>query len=81
MTSSSGYGGPRYAPYAFPEQGVAMLSSVFNSPRDIAISIEINIEIMRAFVQARSMAATHQDLARQLTELQDKTELLPTSSC
>ena len=49
-----------------------MLSSVLNSPRAIAI----NIEIMRAFVQVRSMAATHQDLARQLSELQDKTESL-----
>lgn len=49
-----------------------MLSSVPNSPRAIAI----NIEIMRAFVQVRSMAATHQDLARQLSELQDKTEAL-----
>lgn len=48
------------------------LSSVLNSPRAIAI----NIEIMRAFVQVRSMAATHQDLARQLSELQDKTESL-----
>ena len=72
VTSSSGYGGRRYAPYAFTEQGVAMLSSVLNSPRAIAI----NIEIMRAFVQVRSMAATHQDLAKQLAELQDKTESL-----
>jgi two-component sensor histidine kinase len=46
-----------------------------NSPRAIAI----NIEIMRAFVQVRSMAATHQDLAKQLTELQDKTESLAMS--
>ena len=72
VTSSSGYGGRRYAPYAFTEQGVAMLSSVLNSSRAIAI----NIEIMRAFVQVRSMAATHQDLAKQLAELQDKTESL-----
>src|SRR3990167_1697030 len=72
VTSSSGYGGRRYAPYAFTEQGVAMLSSVLNSPRAIAI----NIEIMRAFVQVRSMAATHQDLAKQLAELHDKTESL-----
>ena len=75
VTSSSGYGGRRYAPYAFTEQGVAMLSSVLNSPRAIAI----NIEIMRAFVQVRSMAATHQDLAKQLAELQDKTESLAMS--
>jgi hypothetical protein len=75
VTSSSGYGGRRYAPYAFTEQGVAMLSSVLNSQRAIAI----NIEIMRAFVQVRSMAATHQDLAKQLAELQDKTESLAMS--
>jgi arsenate reductase-like glutaredoxin family protein len=75
VTSSSGYGGRRYAPYAFTEQGVAMLSSVLNSPRAIAI----NIEIMRAFVQIRATAATHQDLAKQLTELQDKTESLAMS--
>ena len=75
MTSSSGHGGRRYAPYAFTEQGVAMLSSVLNSPRAIAI----NIEIMRAFVQVRAFAASHQDLTKQLTELQDKTELLAMS--
>ncbi len=75
VTSSSGYGGRRYAPYAFTEQGVAMLSSVLNSPR----AIDINIEIMRAFVQVRAMAATHQDLAKQLAELQDKTESLAMS--
>jgi hypothetical protein len=75
VTSNVGRGGRRYAPYAFTEQGVAMLSSVLNSPRAIAI----NIEIMRAFVQVRSMAATHQDLAKQLAELQDKTESLAMS--
>lgn len=75
VTSSSGYGGRRYAPYAFTEQGVAMLSSVLNSPRAIAI----NIEIMRAFVQVRATLATHQDLAKQLSELQDKTESLAMS--
>ena len=75
VTSNVGRGGRRYAPYAFTEQGVAMLSSVLNSPRAIAI----NIEIMRAFVQVRAMAATHQDLAKQLMELQDKTESLAMS--
>jgi arsenate reductase-like glutaredoxin family protein len=70
-----GRGGRRYAPYAFTEQGVAMLSSVLNSPRAIAI----NIEIMRAFVQVRATLATHQDLAKQLSELQDKTESLAMS--
>jgi hypothetical protein len=72
VTSNGGRGGRRYAPYAFTEQGVAMLSSVLNSSRAIAI----NIEIMRAFVQVRMMAATHLDLAKQLAELQDKTESL-----
>ncbi len=75
VTSNVGRGGRRYAPYAFTEQGVAMLSSVLNSPRAIAI----NIEIMRAFVQVRAMAATHQDLAKQLAALQDKTESLAMS--
>jgi hypothetical protein len=70
VTSSSGYDGRRYAPYAFTEQGVAMLSSVLNSPRAIAI----NIEIMRAFVQVRAKATTHQDLAKRLGELEEKTE-------
>ena len=72
VTSSlgTGYGGRRYAPYAFTEQGVAMLSSVVKSPRAIAI----NIEIMRAFVQLRAFAMSHQDLAKQLAELQEKTE-------
>ena len=72
VTSNVGRGGRRYAPYAFTEQGVAMLSSVLNSPRAIAI----NIEIMRAFVQLRAMATSHQDLAKRLSELEDKTEAL-----
>jgi ORF6N domain len=75
VTSSSGYGGRRYPPYAFTEQGVAMLSSVLNSSRAIAV----NIEIMRAFVQVRALAATHQDLAKQLAQLQEKTEALAMS--
>lgn len=72
VTSNTGRGGRRYAPYAFTEQGVAMLSSILNSPRAIAV----NIEIMRTFVQVRTLAASHQDLAKQLRELQDKTEAL-----
>jgi hypothetical protein len=75
VTSNVGRGGRRYAPYVFTEQGVAMLSSILNSPRAIAI----NIEIMRAFVQVRATLATHQDLAKQLAELQDKTESLAMS--
>jgi hypothetical protein len=57
---SKGRGGRRYRPYAFTEQGVAMLSSVLNSPR----AILVNIEIMRAFVRLRQLLATNADLAR-----------------
>jgi hypothetical protein len=53
---------------AFTEQGVAMLSSILNSPR----AIQVNIAIMRAFVQVRAMLASHADLARKLEELETK---------
>ena len=71
-TGPTGHGGRRTAPYAFTEQGVAMLSSVLGSPRAIAV----NIEIMRIFVRVRALAATHGDLAKRLAELEDKTEAL-----
>ncbi|MGD0623961.1 MAG: ORF6N domain-containing protein [Thermodesulfobacteriota bacterium] len=58
----------KYAPYAFTEQGVAMLSSVLNSPR----AIQVNIEIMRAFVRLRQMLATNANLERRLNELERK---------
>ena len=61
-------GGRRYPPYAFTEQGVAMLSSVLNSPRAIAV----NIEIMRTFIRLRRMLAAHADLARKLEALEKK---------
>jgi len=67
-----GRGGRRTAPYAFTEQGVAMLSSVLSSPRAIAV----NIEVMRTFVRVRQLAATHADLASRLVELEEKTEQL-----
>jgi hypothetical protein len=63
-----GRGGRRYPPYAFTEEGVAMLSSVLNSPR----AIRVNIEIMRAFVRLRQMLATNADLERRLRELEKK---------
>lgn len=63
-------GGRRYLPYAFTEQGVAMLSSVLNSDR----AVEINIEIMRAFVRLREVLLTHKDLARKLDALERKFE-------
>jgi len=65
---SSVWGGRRYPPYAFTEQGVAMLSSVLRSDR----AVRVNIEIMRAFVQLRRMLATHAELAHKLEELERK---------
>ena len=62
---SKGRGGRRHAPFAFTEQGVAMLSSVLGSPQAVAV----NIEIMRAFVRLREILASHADLARRLDEL------------
>jgi hypothetical protein len=65
----SSWGGLRRArPYAFTEQGVAMLSSVLRSKR----AIQVNIEIMRAFVRLRRMLASHADLARKLDALEKK---------
>jgi hypothetical protein len=56
----------RKRPYAFTEQGVAMLSSVLNSDR----AIDVNIAIMRAFVRLREILATHKDLAQKLEQLE-----------
>ena len=67
-TSKMGRGGRRYLPYAFTEQGVAMLSSVLNSER----AIKVNIEIMRTFVRLRRMLASHSELARKLDALEKK---------
>jgi hypothetical protein len=65
----SSWGGLRRArPYAFTEQGVAMLSSVLRSKR----AIQVNIEIMRAFVRLRRMLASHADMARKLEALEKK---------
>jgi phage regulator Rha-like protein len=57
-------------PYAFTEQGVAMLSSVLNSER----AIQVNIAIMRAFVKLKEMLSTNKELAHKLAELERKTE-------
>ncbi len=67
-TSSSTHGGRRYQPYAFTEQGIAMLSGVLNSPR----AIRVNIEIMRAFVRLRQLLASHVELAHKLNELEKR---------
>jgi len=66
--TSSQWGGRRYAPYAFTEQGVAMLSSVLRSKR----AVLVNVEIMRTFVRLRQMLAAHADLQRRLDELESK---------
>ena len=67
-TSNVGRGGRRYAPLAFTEQGVAMLSSVLRSKR----AVQVNIEIMRAFVRLRRILTEHKDLARKLDALERK---------
>lgn len=72
VISNGGRGGRRYAPYAFTEQGVAMLSSVLGSPQAIAV----NIEIMRAFVRLREVIISNKELALRLGELENKTELM-----
>jgi hypothetical protein len=66
--TSSSWGGRRYRPFAFTEQGVAMLSSVLRSPR----AVSVNVEIMRAFVRLRTALTEHRDLARRLDELESK---------
>jgi NAD(P)-dependent dehydrogenase (short-subunit alcohol dehydrogenase family) len=68
VTSKLGRGGRRYAPYAFTEQGVAMLSSVLNSDHAIAV----NIEIMRTFVRIRNLLATNKAIARRFERLERK---------
>ena len=64
-----GHGGRRYLPYAFTEQGVAMLSSVLRSKR----AVQVNIEIVHAFVRLREMLASNAALARKLAALVKKT--------
>lgn len=66
--ATSSYGGRRYLPYVFTEQGVAMLSSVLNSER----AIEVNIAIMRAFVRLRDILLKHKDLAVKIAALELK---------
>jgi len=68
VTSNQDKMGLRYRPMAFTEQGVAMLSSILKSKR----AIEVNIAIMRAFVQLRKIMATRRELARKLEELEGR---------
>ncbi|MFT3885039.1 MAG: ORF6N domain-containing protein [Flavobacteriales bacterium] len=62
---TSSWGGTRYAPMAFTEQGIAQLSGVLNSPRAIAV----NIQIIRLFTRMRELLSTHKELLLQLEKL------------
>jgi hypothetical protein len=66
QTVTSGWGGRRYLPYVFTQEGVAMLSSVLRSAR----AIQMNIVIMRAFVRIRELMATNKDVARRLQDIE-----------
>ena len=69
VTSNSGnYGGRRKLPYAFTEQGVAMLSGVLNSER----AVQVNIGIMRAFVNMRKMFLADEEVSKKLAEIENK---------
>ena len=68
VISSSDHGGRRYAPYAFTEQGAAMLSSVLRSKR----AIHANIEIMRAFVRLRRLLQPAEALIKKIDEMEGK---------
>ncbi len=65
---TSRWGGLRYNPHAFTEQGVAMLSSVLNSER----AIQVNIQIIRTFTKLRQLMATHEGLRRKIEEMEKK---------
>jgi ORF6N domain-containing protein len=65
---TSSWGGTRYSPMVFTEQGVAMLSSVLNSDT----AIKVNIQIMRAFTQLRQMLSTHKDLKKKIETMEKK---------
>ncbi len=69
-TSKPARGGRRYLPYAFTEQGVAMLSSVLRSTR----AVQVNIAIMRAFVRLRELLLSNSDLAQKLASLESKND-------
>jgi hypothetical protein len=68
VTGSQKHRDPRYPPFAFTEQGIAMLSSVLRSDR----AVQVNIEIMRAFVRLRRILAVNAEMARRLDELENR---------
>jgi hypothetical protein len=65
---TSSWGGTRKLPYAFTEQGVAMLSGILHSKR----AVQVNIQIMRAFIQLKRMLSTNADLRRKIEEMEKK---------
>lgn len=66
--ATSSWGGRRYLPYVFTQEGVAMLSSVLNSKR----AIRVNIQIMRAFVKLKELLLTHKELTIKIEALERK---------
>ncbi|MGC4059325.1 MAG: hypothetical protein QM749_00080 [Aquabacterium sp.] len=70
--ATSSLGGRRKVPTAFTEHGAIMAATVLNSPK----AVEISVYVVRAFVRMREIAATHGELAKRLSELEDKTEAL-----
>ncbi|MCX5695046.1 MAG: ORF6N domain-containing protein [Candidatus Omnitrophica bacterium] len=67
---TSSWGGRRYLPYAFTQEGVTMLSSVLNSDR----AVQVNIQILRAFVKLRNILSTHKEFEVKLKELEKRIE-------
>ncbi len=70
VISSGTHGGRRTAPYAFTEQGVAMLSSVLNSKK----AIKANVQIMRTFVSMRNIATSYKELEKRINEVEKKSD-------
>jgi hypothetical protein len=68
ISSKDRHGGRRYLPHAFTEHGIAMLSRVLHSDH----AVQVNIAIMRAFLQLRAMLATHEDLRRKIAEMEKR---------
>ena len=68
IVTSNARGGRRYLPFAFTQEGVAMLSSVLRSER----AVRVNVEIMRAFVRMRHFALTNRELGRKVAELEKR---------
>jgi phage regulator Rha-like protein len=70
VTSNIGRGGRRYLPYVFTEHGVGMLSSVLSSPR----AVQMNIQIIRAFIRMREVLATQSELAARMGQIETTLE-------